>query len=361
MQTRAINAMKLILATATLWCAAPAQAQTVVYGKKPCYPAPYIPCPTPCPEVKPIDPTQPPTQPPDMAQQPAVEPTISPEQFAATGGGETFAAAAPQVIGDLSGSGLTGVRASSFKVSENMTVRPQTRAFFGYNYFNNVGGIANVHRQMPGFEYAFLDNNASFGMSLPIFETEQSGNPLVLNGFGNLNLFGKYAIINNVETGNILTGGMQLTVPTGRGLPLPDGTQLYTAIFQPFAGYFVNATDRFYFQGFTSLAVPTDSKDITILFNDIAAGFWAVRNGNNGIIPTIEAHVTTPLNNRGANAIFTLQDIVVLTGGLHFLTDRFTFTLGAATPITGPQPYDIDAIGQINWRWGYRPNPGFLN
>lgn len=35
-----------------------------------------------------------------MMPMPVEEPTISPEQFAATGGGETFAAAAPQVIGD---------------------------------------------------------------------------------------------------------------------------------------------------------------------------------------------------------------------------------------------------------------------
>lgn len=354
---------RIPLAVGIVWCSiGDMQAQTVVYGRKQCCPPPcYMPCPTPCPQV--VEPPKPPDKPvtpmPEQPDQPIQEPTFAPEQFAATGAGENYAAAAPQVIGDSSpGTGAAAIRAGALKVSENMTVRPQTRAYFGYNYFNNVGGVANVHRQMPGFEYAFLDGNASFGMTLPIFETEQVGNPLNINGFGNLNMFGKYALYNNLETGDIITGGMQLTAPTGRGLLLPNGSKLYSVIFQPFAGYFFNVTDNLFVQGFSSIAVPTDADDFTVLFNDLAVGYWAYRNGNNGIVPTLEGHVTTPLTNRGLNnSVIGLQDIFVLTGGVHVVLDRIIVTFGAATPLTGPQPWDVEAIGQVNWRFGYQSTP----
>ena len=54
--------------------------------------------------------------------------------------------------------------------------------------------------------------------------------------------------------------------------------------------------DRFYVQGFTSIAVPTDSVVVTALFNDIGVGYYLYRGDGErfitALIPTVEAHVT---------------------------------------------------------------------
>ena len=47
-----------------------------------------------------------------------------------------------------------------------------------------------------------------------------------------------------------------------------------------------------------------------------------------------------------------MPDLVVLTAGLHFgVFQRATLTFGAATPVTGPRLFDIEAIVQFNVRF----------
>jgi hypothetical protein len=59
--------------------------------------------------------------------------------------------------------------------------------------------------------------------------------------------------------------------------------------------------------------------------------------------------VTTPLETFGPGSPIFVPDIVVLTGGVHFgCFSRSTLTLGVATPLTGPRPFDVEAIVQFN-------------
>lgn len=312
-------------------------------------PCPPVPCPAPDQKMPTPEPQpQPPVQP--------VEPTLTPEQFAATGGGESFAASAPSVIGDggVSGTSSAAVRISAMKIAENESPRPQNRIYINYNYFNNINSTGtDVHREMPGFERTFLDGNASFGMRLPVYQTAQDGG-LGIRGWGNLNMIGKYAFINDQETGNTLSSGMLLTLPTGREVNVGTST-FRDVVFTPFLGYFYGM-GNFYFQGFSSVAVPTDARDITIMFNDLSAGYWAYRsNGDQiltGVIPTVETHINTPFNHRGTTGTFGVQDSIVMTLGTHFiLNQRSIFTVGAATPVTGPQPFDVEGIAQFNYRY----------
>ena len=68
------------------------------------------------------------------------------------------------------------------------------------------------------------------------------------------------------------------------------------------------------------------------------------------VVATAEAHVNTPLNHRGAETGVQLPDTVSFTGGVHFgIGCRSLLTIGVNTPITGPQPYDFEAIAQINF------------
>ncbi|GIW79097.1 MAG: hypothetical protein KatS3mg105_0904 [Gemmatales bacterium] len=319
-------------------------------------PAPYsvYPCPTaPEPDVKKEDKKE-----PEPVPEP-IDPTITPEQFAATGGGEGFFAAAPNVIGDsVLGSGPAGVRIGALKIAENQNVRPQDRIYFNYNYFNNVNNTGvDYHREMPGFERTFLGGDASFGMSLPIFQSTSGPDVFGVEGFGNLNTVVKYAFINDPD--RVITGGMSMTFPTGRGIRIPGQSTVNPVFFQPFGGYLFSGSLG-YIQGFTSLAVPTDSRDITILFNDIAFGVRAYQSANpnarvQAIIPTGEIHINTPLNNRGLdNTPFGLQDSFIFTGGMHIVGQLGTLTLGVATPFTGPQPFDVEAVVLYNLNLGPR-------
>lgn len=300
----------------------------------------------------------------------AQPPSFSPLTSGAVGG-DTYAAAAPSVIGD---GGITGfgvqssstqgaaiggqlaMRASAYKVTENQTPRPTDRVYFNYNYFNNVNQLSkDVHREMWGFERTFLDRTASFGMTLPVFQVG-GGDVFNLQGFGNLNMIGKYAWINDYTTGNVFSTGMVLTVPTGRGVYIPGQSDINDVIFQPWLGYIWNR-DNFYAQGFSAVAAPTDVRDITLLFNDIAVGYWVYRSneqsGVTGVIPTFETHVNTPLTHRGLNSSpYGFQDSVIFTYGTHVIfNQRSILTIGLANAVTGPQPFDVEAIAQFNYRF----------
>jgi hypothetical protein len=257
---------------------------------------------------------------------------------------------------------------SSFKISENESPRPVDRFFLTYNYYNDLRGLTttdngsvvtprfDVHREIVGFEKTFLDQNASIGMRLPIFEETGDGNPNI-NNIGDLSVVFKYAFVNDRSTGNVWSAGMVVTAPTGPNFLVIEGQSVHPVILQPFTGYIVNL-DRWYVQGFFSVAVPTDERDVTLMENDLGVGYRLLERHHgeaalNYLIPTLEAHVTTPLNHRGINSVpIGFPDIVDLTTGVHMgLFDRSDLALGVATPLTGPKPYSVEALVYFNWRF----------
>jgi hypothetical protein len=273
----------------------------------------------------------------------------------------------------------------ALKVAENESPQPQDRVFLTYNFYDHLKGTgspgrmeaaqginvngtpilvnnvipgvaaprADLHREVFGFEKTFLDGNASFGLRAPVFQLV-GDDPFRMQDFGDVTLLFKYAFYNDRCTGNILSAGLAVTAPTGPDVPTIAGN-IHPVLLQPFTGFLWNK-DRVYVHGFTSLAVPTDDRDVTLLFNDVGIGYWLYRCKENrfitSIAPTLEAHITTPLNHRGATDPIIVPDLTVLTGGLHFgLSGRSTLTLGVATPVTGPRTYDVEAMAQFNWRF----------
>lgn len=270
------------------------------------------------------------------------------------------------------------------KIGENETVMPGDRAYFTYNYYNNVQGPSDgsnqpqfftqdvvilgqrftadifvpgvapprgdIHRETFGLEKTFLDGAFSLGVRVPIYQ--QTGDPAFENSdLGDMTFIVKWAPYQDYDTGSGISVGLAVTAPTGPDIQTPSG-ELHTTILQPFVGYQVNR-DRLLVYGFTSIAIPTDDRDVTIWFNDIGFGY-RLREGGffRSVIPAIEAHVTTPLDNRSASDEIRGIDLVVLTGGVHLgVGQRSTLTLGIATPITGPRPYDVEALVQFNLRF----------
>lgn len=247
----------------------------------------------------------------------------------------------------------------AFRIAENESPRPVDRLFATYNYFNNVntfgGRDFDAHREVFGFEKTFLDGDASFGMRVPVQQRSRADGPNTIDGFADLSLIFKYALINDRETGDVLSAGLVLTVPTGRDVFLFDGSQLESTLFQPWVGFIVNA-DRAYVHGFSSAVLPTDGRDVTFLSNDLGVGYRVYQSDGDELItliaPTVEGHLFTPLSNRGDGDFLRAWDSFTLTTGVHIgLRNRAFLTLGFGVPLVGPRPYDFEALAQFNLRF----------
>jgi hypothetical protein len=252
----------------------------------------------------------------------------------------------------------------AYKISENESPRPTDRFFVTYNYFNGVGsGIPNIptfdtHREVFGFEKTFLQGDASVGMRFNTLQSTGDGS-LGNSVFGDITIISKFALINNYDTGNVVSGGLCITVPTGPDAILPDGSRINPVFLQPWTGGIWNR-DKFFLQGFSALAIPTDNRDALLAFSDLGAGYKLYQaedlsNSNiSYVVPTTEAHVTYPLNKQGVDRQpVGVPYIVVLTNGFHVGLGRSTdLTLAVAVPVTGPKTFDVEAVAQLNWRFG---------
>lgn len=292
----------------------------------------------------------------------------------------------------------------AFKIGENESPVPVNRFFSTYNYFNNVavrqavpdhinvdfnrladqittgrdpnGSVSlsdpsfavtgfdatravrrlDLHREVVGFERLLMGDDFSVGVRLPLLQ-ERGETTLDRSQVGDVSVIFKYALLNDADTGNVLSAGLMVTAPTGDGEVAVDGTKIHPTLLQPFVGYFVNF-DNFYVQGFSSVIAPTDARDSTLLCNDVALGYRLYTDeSQSGLIryiaPTVEAHITTPLNNRDSiGCPGGFPDIFAATGAVHVgLGDRASLTAGFGTPMTGPQPFDAEAIVQFNLRF----------
>lgn len=249
-------------------------------------------------------------------------------------------------------------RYSGVLITDNDNPRPQDRIYGGFNHYDGIGrglnpglGDVDLQRQMVGFEKTFLDGDASFGVRLPF--VQQYGPPGVggTNNVGDLTLIGKYAIVNDRETGDLWSVGFSLTTPTGSGdLTLWDGRKApHSVLFQPWTGV-VRTFGRGYVQGITSFVIPTDGRDPTLWNNSIGAGYYVYRGNGwlTSVVPTAEVHVRTPLNNRDRTASVFLQDQVNLTGGVHFRFNRAVLSTAVCVPVVGPRPWNFEAMSFLN-------------
>jgi hypothetical protein len=258
---------------------------------------------------------------------------------------------------------LALVAHGAFKITENESPRPQDRVFAFYNDFEDVAPAAtrasglqstNIQREVAGFEKTFMDGDASFGLRAPVVEVY--GDPTVEHqNFGDLSVILKYAFINDRQTGNVLSAGMVVTAPTGSSF-LPVGIpDIHPWLLQPYVGWIVNFK-RVYLLGFSSIVVPTDIRDVTFLSNDIAIGYNLYSNPGafvSSIVPTIEGHLTTPLNHRGSESEpIGLQDIFDMTCGTRFgIYDHASVGLSLVFPLTGPKPFDCEFQAAFTWRF----------
>jgi hypothetical protein len=257
-------------------------------------------------------------------------------------------------IADPQGAPVAPVDANQLAIRPNVGLPGTTTTQVNTSIPGLPRTTANLHREVLGFEKTFLDGYASIELRLPLIQQSSNIDGFSARNVADLTIVGKYAFLLDRDTGNVFSAGLAVTAPTGPGIDLPEGT-LHSTYLQPWVGYIWNS-DRFFLQAFHSVVFPTDSRDVTLLFNDVGLNYWLYRGDPNRVfnfvVPMIEAHVTTPLNHRdGAGPIF-VPDIVVITGGVHFgLFGNGTLSLGVATPVSGPRPFNVEGFMQLNWRF----------
>ncbi len=318
-------------------------------------------------------------------------------------GGATSAEAnfPPNMIGDLAPTarfvpmqgpptvgppGLPGVRGASLfapsirtlKISENQSPRPQDRIYYNFNFFDDVAQAQNqydrspirnmrIYRHLLGFEKTFDQGRGSFGMRMPIDTLTADS---IVQGFqtpthtgtGNLNLFAKYILKQNVRTGSLASVGLAISPPTAQsrfaGAPYVFG--MNNTSFQPFLGYILNF-DRFYIQGFSSFLFTSSQRDVTLIYNDVGIGYYLYRSQDpdaflSAFVPNFEVHVNDPLTHRDWKNRFdpaAMADIVDLTYGLNFRFGRSAMlTTALVTPVTGPRPFSGELAVFLNIFYG---------
>ncbi len=276
-----------------------------------------------------------------------------------------------------------------FKIADNQSPVPLDRVFFSFNFFDDVNkrlleffeapiqGV-QVYRYVFGFEKTFNDGFGSFGLRLPLNNVyaEARGDIITPEGsstsLGDLTIFAKHILVQNPNNGSLLSVGMAITPPTGprafAGAPFLR-PNFNTTTIQPFLGYFLNF-GRLYLHGFSALDVPSDSRDVTMIYNDLGLGYFLYSDSRPGriltaIVPTVEVHVNTPLTHRDAFDLFDpagTPDVVNITSGVNVgLFNNAVMTFGMVTPVTGPRPFDYEVVALLNIFYGgsaRRATPG---
>jgi hypothetical protein len=280
--------------------------------------------------------------------------------------------------GPIQRGGVLAPSVRGIKIADNESPAPQDRLYFNFNYWDRLNESVNnqlgidvhniqAYRYTFGLEKTFLDGNASVGFRLPLNSmSTESGLPAYDGTFtdiGDLSVILKYQFWHSQDRKDVLSAGIVVTAPTG-----PDSfaganqfATVHDTVLQPFVGYRF-AAENWFIHGFLAIDVPTDPNDVTLMYNDVGVGYFLYRSQCEcdriitAIVPTFECHINTPFTHRGALNGFDLTgtpDIVDLTLGVTFEVDRrSTLALAAVVPVTGPKPFDIEAIAQFNWRFG---------
>src|SRR5271157_2294395 len=265
-----------------------------------------------------------------------------------------------------------------FKIADNQYPRPVDRVWVSFNYYDGVNSGLNselgapiknmqVYNEIFGFEKTFLDQQASIGFRIPVNTLTITSAFPGLSGShsstGNFSSFFKYVLWQD-NRGNLISGGVDLSFPTGpttfAGYPTNQGIKAFE--FQPFLGY-IYQHDRYYLQGFSSIAVPTDRNLATMYYFDIAVGYYVYRSQNpraliSAIVPVFETHLNIPLNWAGFQPRYlgSTPDVVDLTWGLNLgLASRAVLSAAYIHPVTGPTPFSGELALMLNVPFGGRP------
>ncbi len=296
----------------------------------------------------------------------------------------------PPKLPDPKSRSLLNPTVRGFKIADNQSPFPQDRVYYSFNYFHNVNQHLNrvfetpydnlrVYRNVFGVEKTFADGNGSVGFRLPLNTAmarpragqlaNQGGNSTAL---GDLTPYLKYVVAYDPIRNNLVSIGLAITPPTGpatfANAPFLKQTprSFHTTTLQPFMGYYLTF-GKFFLHGFEAIDVPQNYNLPTMIYSDFGLGYNLYKDRSPGrwltaVVPTFEVHVSTPINHRNPYSLFDkggTPDVVNLTSGVNFeILSNSVLTFGLATPVTGPRPFNVEAIALLNFRFGAKRRIG---
>jgi hypothetical protein len=280
---------------------------------------------------------------------------------------------------------------SDVKIAEGESPAPLDRVFLKVNYYNNLDKsrwrdptepIHNVdlYRYTLGFEKTFFDERTSVGFRIPFYTLDAAGKSFHLvpvpgtegipvpggpgittTEFGNVSAIFKAVLCEDRRTGSLLSVGTTISLPTASSRLINPGSSTLMYV-QPFGGFIVNQGD-FFVQGFTSVTAPVAHAESIVFFADVGVGYYLFRDPKGGLLtgfaPTLELHLEDPLRQADATVndfgIFDnvkLHNVLDCTlGGTFEFANRATLGVGLVVPFTGPKPFDVEALAQLNYRF----------
>jgi hypothetical protein len=355
----------------------------------------HCPCPCPCPCP---DGAMPGETSPDGMPTPAGDdlPEVADMESGLASAGQS---AAPNAIGDSIGHGGTYVLSyfgntlsvapaggKRFKITENNSPIPRTRAYYTYNYFDNAlfvnAADINVSRHTLGFEYAVWCNLASIEIQAPIShsidsELDFTTYPKHLRDteFGNVAVVLKGVLCQTCC--KTVSAGLGFDLPTGEDVVVYDGLDRFrldndTVTLSPFvAALCSDPCSCCFVQGFAQLALPLNEntvhfnsshdeiEDASLLHLDVSVGHWLHQDGcGNGMAALAELHYTENLDGQeiisaGPNSLTRLNNNALnATLGVSWLCDCWGVTPAVVLPLLDePDRYfDYEFSVHVN-RW----------
>ncbi|MCL4207313.1 MAG: hypothetical protein KJ000_32935 [Pirellulaceae bacterium] len=309
------------------------------------------------------------------------------------------------------------------KLSENNSPFPVDRVFVNFNHFQNAVRDVNnrqfsLQRYTFGIEKTFFNGASSAEVRLPfaygLDATQAVGTPSTNSAteLGNLALIFKQTLW-RTETW-AAAAGVALTLPTAARAVITGGGNTVTVDNEschllPYLGLHYTPNDRFWTQAFVQADFDTTGntvvfsgpafgnttplpgvdpsvrgvlQDQSVLFMDIAWGYWLVRNRSHGwisgIAPIVELHYSTSMQDgdvvfspngdavggfdtlpdgetpggQGGDGVGRRLDILNLTAAVRLeIASRSLLTLAAVAPLrTGSdQPFDAEFSVQYVW------------
>lgn len=284
-----------------------------------------VPCPAPCatpyatPEAAPTQPT--PAQPAPAAQPaapaaPAAEPTLSPEQFAATGGGEMFAAAS-SAVGYID----PAIPATRFRLRADAAYddnRPDRAEFFypkcGCFKVAGIDPRASGPGPLPESSVDFQEimsmlewapvKQFSVWLEVPVRFVNPDVNANTA-GLGDINTGFKYAFL--YEPKQVATAQLRIYTPTGDG---DQGLGTNHVSLEPALLYFRQLTDRVALEGEFRDWISAGGSDFAgnVLRYGIGANYMVVNRCNFRVAPVAEFVGWTVLSGKESDVNGTIFD-----------------------------------------------------
>ncbi len=249
----------------------------------------------------------------------------------------------------------------------------------------------NLQTYNIGVEKTCFDGLASVYLSVPYLCATDNITGQPITGIGDINAGFKVILLQGRETGNTLTGGFTISLPTahaasstsyiqtgnGNGEEILSASRVSTnpTFLQPWLASLL-VFDRLYVHQYLSIVVPSDARVANFLNYDFALGYGLYKSDGrrwlSSVTPMMSIHALIPMNHRGTTAgqgvvtevpfdngalpapptptAFIFSDQVLASGGIQVgFDERWLFSASVVTPISAPRGYYIGATFGLSY------------